>query len=634
MAEEAVLLREEKKRRMMAWKAPWNEPSGLIAAVVSGKPLAAASSLCTLVPSATGPTPAIDTDDALRLDGDGGDMDDRSSGALPIRSKRNRPRPSRKLKPSESDSIRRSRMLGAFVTIVLLAGGSGASLFADQICSADGAERLELMGLALEGKRTATLACRLTSITSYLSSSCRSVWPPTADSTYSFFRSCATAHHAASRAARFLEALRFLKVLGFNLDSITESPILTGYSLRQSRRLGLRKQATALEPAMVAKLEEVVAIGALDPTCLIVAGGFLLALLLRARFSDLGSWTGGVSRNRCSVSVEVVTTKTSGSITDRLGLYLVGPTALLTKWDWIGSWLGARASLGLTDHDPVFPAGDDDGHWTEEPARLQDVNRTLKQIFTLLNFDLIGVSTHAAKATLLHWAALYGLSLECRERLGYHASKSGGSVRAYSRDHLAKPVEELTQMLEAMRAANWSPDAGWHQHGFQWGDDLAETISPTAPFVSDPSIIEEASSSTPPCAQADPPCDSIAVDNPDEWTAEELSTGAPLDEIDLSGSSSCDSTDSDASNAESDEEAERLIISTAEAALGTDRSIDIRRYMNVQVARSTIHAGRPGVVSRTRCGIDVESLQLLASGNSELVDLEDESKMCKKCFRN
>ena len=128
--------------------------------------------------------------------------------------------------------------------------------------------------------------------------------------------------------------------------------------------------------------------------------------------------------------------------------------------------------------------------------------------------------------------------------------------------------------------------------------------------------------------------DSLFATNPDEWTAEELSCGAPAEEIDLAESSSCKSTDSDATNAESDVEAERLIISHAEAALGTDESIDLRRYMNVQVARSTIHAGRPGVPGKTRCGIDVGSLQLLAAGNSELVDLDDESKKCKKCFRS
>ena len=115
-----------------------------------------------------------------------------------------------------------------------------------QVASTDEAEAFELTSLAFEGKRTATLACRLSSLTAYLASTWGKVWPPTGESTYGFFRSWASASEAASRAPRFLEALRFLKVLGFDLDAVTTNPILMGYSLRQTRRLGLRRQAAAL----------------------------------------------------------------------------------------------------------------------------------------------------------------------------------------------------------------------------------------------------------------------------------------------------------------------------------------------------------------------------------------------------
>ena len=103
------------------------------------------------------------------------------------------------------------------------------------------------------------------------------------------------------------------------------------------------------------------------------------------------------------------------------------------------------------------------------------------------------------------------------------------------------------------------------------------------------------------------------------------------DDYQSSDPSSCESTEDDASNADSDEEAERLILARAEVALGLDSAVDLRRYMNTE--RLTIHAGRPGQPQKTRCGLPVAALQLLACGEVHADDGVDEQRMCMKCFK-
>ena len=641
---------EAKRQRLMNWKPPGSEPAGLMTMVLRGGPLHAGGSLASLIPKSVGPTPALDES------AEGAADTESIAQAASLKPARKKGGPH---KPAEADCKRRRRMMNAFVAILILVGSVKASSLARQVAEADDTEAYELISLAFEGKRTATLACRLSSLTAYFASAWSEVWPPTSDSTYGFFRSWASASEAASRAPRFLETLRFLKVLSFELDAVTTNPILLGYSLRQTRRLGLRRQAGALESEVVSKLEEIVAVGALDHTCLLVAGGFLLALLLRARFSDLASWTGGVRRTKDSIYVEVERTKTSGRLTDRLPLFLVGPLELTTSWAWLDAWLALRTDLRLTQRDPVFPAREEDGSWAAEPARLQDVNRTLKQIFTTIGCTMASVTTHSAKATLLHWAAVYGLSTETRARLGYHATAEGGSVKSYSRDILASPVAELSEMLGAIRRGEWKPDD--QTHGPVEGESVDSIIADTAPFLqTDPVAIEthetfdrEAAIEWYGKALVDSygiVGDSEAVDDEGQvgFSVEQEPEGSATqmwssgvtdregsvhggDDYKSSDPSECESTDNDASNADSDEEAERLILSRAEVALGLDRSIDLRRYMNMD--RLTIHAGRPGEPLKTRCGLPVASLQLLACGEASAVDGKDERHECLKCFK-
>ena len=200
---------EAKRQRLMNWKPPGSEPAGLMTMVLRGGPLHAGAALQSLIPAAMGPTPALD-EPAHSIVSAGG-VAVVGAALKPARAK------ATTHKPAEPDSKRRRRMVAAFVGILLLTGSVAASELAAQVAEASEIEAYELTSLTLEGKRTATLACRLSSLTAYLASYWRVIWPPTKESTYSFFRTWASEAEAASRAPRFLEALRFLGGLGFDL---------------------------------------------------------------------------------------------------------------------------------------------------------------------------------------------------------------------------------------------------------------------------------------------------------------------------------------------------------------------------------------------------------------------------------
>eukprot|EP00971_Amphidinium_carterae_P113467 2247969-Amphidinium_carterae.2 len=63
------------------------------------------------------------------------------------------------------------------------------------------------------------------------------------------------------------------------------------------------------------------------------------------------------------------------------------------------------------------------------------------------------------KPTTLRWAAKFGVPLEVRKILGYHAIKGIKSVLHYSRDEQATPLRELIKVLKAVAAGTFQPDA-------------------------------------------------------------------------------------------------------------------------------------------------------------------------------
>jgi len=73
--------------------------------------------------------------------------------------------------------------------------------------------------------------------------------------------------------------------------------------------------------------------------------------------------------------------------------------------------------------------------------------------------DGANFGSHSLKATLLSWAAKFGLPLAVRRKLGGHSKARESSVLAYSRDELAEPLRLLRDMLHRIHGGEFDPDA-------------------------------------------------------------------------------------------------------------------------------------------------------------------------------
>ncbi|CAK9047342.1 unnamed protein product [Durusdinium trenchii] len=69
------------------------------------------------------------------------------------------------------------------------------------------------------------------------------------------------------------------------------------------------------------------------------------------------------------------------------------------------------------------------------------------------------VTSHSAKATVLTWAAKFGLSENSRSIVGRHASATTGTYAFYSRDLCVAPTRELQSIVDAIYNGDFNPDA-------------------------------------------------------------------------------------------------------------------------------------------------------------------------------
>jgi len=126
-----------------------------------------------------------------------------------------------------------------------------------------------------------------------------------------------------------MEALKFCHFVlqATLLASIVVSPYLLGFAAEQLNRLGVRVQARTLDRGVIDQVCGCLVSGALPLDELIYARVFLLLLALRARFSDV-SFITSLTFSGETIIVTVSQTKTSGRVTDRLALHLIGPRFL------------------------------------------------------------------------------------------------------------------------------------------------------------------------------------------------------------------------------------------------------------------------------------------------------------------
>lgn len=112
---------------------------------------------------------------------------------------------------------------------------------------------------------------------------------------------------------------------------------------------------------------------------------------------------------------------------------------------------------------PLLPApANGFGDFMQRGLRSSEVSKMLRTFLGIEGLSKEGteevVSSHSLKATMLAWAARFGLSPQTRSLLGRHTSCLNETFAIYSRDLACAPVAELQKMIDAIHAGTFSPD--------------------------------------------------------------------------------------------------------------------------------------------------------------------------------
>ena len=210
--------------------------------------------------------------------------------------------------------------------------------------------------------------------------------------------------------------------------------------------------------------------------------------------------------------------------------------------------------------------------------------------------------------------------------LSHHAGKSG-SVESYSRDQLRQPVSMLCSLLDSIREGSWNPDdmaSGYPQEEMS---AQPNEPSPTASME----FSDGGPDKSPMCGEA------FRLEEQDEAAQEDLVTDCAAtsalggDENGQdSGAEDASDNGSDSTNSLSDDgEKYAAIAELMEVVQGRSTSFDSRRFLNE--SRRTVHAGKPGSATITKCGLNFAEFLLLASGDDEE---EEGLRYCKSCFKS
>lgn len=134
---------------------------------------------------------------------------------------------------------------------------------------------------------------------------------------------------------------------------------------------------------------------------------------------------------------------------------------------WPSTALTVIAEAGcptrVFNEGPLLPApANGFGDFMQRGLRSSEVSKMLR---TFLGIDDESrdspeevVSSHSLKATMLAWAARFGMSPQTRSLLGRHTSCLNETFAIYSRDLACAPVAELQKMIDAIHDGSFVPD--------------------------------------------------------------------------------------------------------------------------------------------------------------------------------
>eukprot|EP00435_Cladocopium_sp_Y103_P050486 s403_g15.t1 len=135
---------------------------------------------------------------------------------------------------------------------------------------------------------------------------------------------------------------------------------------------------------------------------------------------------------------------------------------------WVEGALSAFGQAGVLLDNPIdgrlmHAPADGPGNFMRRGFRSAEASSMLRR-FLELEEPVPGcaseiVSSHSLKATLLSWAARFGLSPATRSMLGRHTSCLNETYAIYSRDLVCAPVAELQAVIDAISSGDFMPDS-------------------------------------------------------------------------------------------------------------------------------------------------------------------------------
>ena len=201
----------------------------------------------------------------------------------------------------------------------------------------------------------------------------------------------------------------------------------------------------------------------------VAAGFFAFVLYSRARYSDAlhveNLKSDIIDRGGCMygfLEAESSRTKTSTTLERKTRfLPMTCPVNTVGGTRWVDMWMKLRCSEALEagPNKPLLPAPADRGGWSNVPLTATSAGAWLRSLLEGSEGPPVSsLGTHSLKATVLSWAAKYGLDVPTRRALGYHQASSDISVQTYSRDAMAGPLRSMQKVLDAISEGEFLPD--------------------------------------------------------------------------------------------------------------------------------------------------------------------------------
>jgi len=330
---------------------------------------------------------------------------------------------------------------------------------------------------SLQSKATATLNLRASSLalfTKWFTDNFpgRDFLPFSEESVYYYLCDLRDKACSASRGSTFLHTLAFVKdrlgMLG--VDEVLSSPRAQGAALCMYLEKRPLRQAPPLHPMMVLALE--LAAFCESDTYLRAMAGFCLACIFgRMRISDMtrmvhlsviGAFAeGSLMRTKTSRTREKQTTF----------LPVIFPCRGFSGMPWYDAFLISREQLGLPEipgmesraHDQNFMVMPSRGSLCYEFATKVSSSEVTQCLRSILGKvfpadQVLGLTSHSLKATVLTYLSKYGCDLTWAELLGYHLTQHKSAIN-YQRDALSAPIRFMCQMLDKIRMGEFEPMA-------------------------------------------------------------------------------------------------------------------------------------------------------------------------------